>query len=167
MWSHLYVDFVCNLMAFTALITFSHFSPMRRVSCLQLMLASSLQFCLLMRQVLFLSFFACGYTQQSLISLCQYNNIQRTFGVSLFACREGSCYISGFDLRTYRSQERRILMSTFCLSVTFAHSGVPQNTQSEDTGPAPISPVFRTGSEPLLSPRPRHTRPSHPGNTLS
>uniref|UniRef100_A0A671U1E1 SH2 domain containing 3A n=1 Tax=Sparus aurata TaxID=8175 RepID=A0A671U1E1_SPAAU len=29
-------------------------------------------------------------------------------------------------------------------------TGVPQNKPSEDTGPAPISPVFRTGSEPLL-----------------
>uniref|UniRef100_A0A3B4XX05 Breast cancer anti-estrogen resistance protein 3-like n=1 Tax=Seriola lalandi dorsalis TaxID=1841481 RepID=A0A3B4XX05_SERLL len=37
-------------------------------------------------------------------------------------------------------------------------TAVPQTTQSEDTSPAPISPVFRTGSEPLLSPRPRHTR---------
>uniref|UniRef100_A0A3Q1CZ31 SH2 domain containing 3A n=1 Tax=Amphiprion ocellaris TaxID=80972 RepID=A0A3Q1CZ31_AMPOC len=37
-------------------------------------------------------------------------------------------------------------------------TGVPQNPPSEDTGPAPISPVFRTGSEPLLSPRPRHAR---------
>ncbi|KAM9362677.1 breast cancer anti-estrogen resistance protein 3 homolog isoform 1-T1 [Symphorus nematophorus] len=46
-------------------------------------------------------------------------------------------------------------------------TGVPQNTQSEDTGPAPISPVFRTGSEPLLSPRPRHTRPSHPGGGVT
>lgn len=45
--------------------------------------------------------------------------------------------------------------------------GVPQNTQSEDTSPAPISPVFRTGSEPLLSPRPRHTRPSHPGGGVT
>ncbi|XP_062290613.1 breast cancer anti-estrogen resistance protein 3 homolog [Scomber scombrus] len=46
-------------------------------------------------------------------------------------------------------------------------TGVPQNTQSEDTGPAPISPVFRTGSEPLLSPRPRHTRPSYPGGGVT
>ncbi|KAM7394561.1 hypothetical protein PAMP_021352 [Pampus punctatissimus] len=46
-------------------------------------------------------------------------------------------------------------------------TGVPQNTQSENTGPAPISPVFRTGSEPLLSPRPRHTRPSHPGGGVT
>ncbi|XP_070710366.1 breast cancer anti-estrogen resistance protein 3 homolog isoform X2 [Pempheris klunzingeri] len=46
-------------------------------------------------------------------------------------------------------------------------TGVPQNTQSEDTGPVPISPVFRTGSEPLLSPRPRHTRPSHPGGGVT
>ncbi|XP_039899602.1 breast cancer anti-estrogen resistance protein 3 homolog [Simochromis diagramma] len=42
-------------------------------------------------------------------------------------------------------------------------TGVPQNLQSEDTSPAQISPVFRTGSEPLLSPQPRHARPSHPG----
>ncbi|KAI1886524.1 hypothetical protein AGOR_G00196640 [Albula goreensis] len=43
-------------------------------------------------------------------------------------------------------------------------SGAPQSSQVEDTSPAPISPVFRTGSEPMLSPRtPRHTRPSHPG----
>uniref|UniRef100_A0A672Z7D4 Breast cancer anti-estrogen resistance protein 3-like n=1 Tax=Sphaeramia orbicularis TaxID=375764 RepID=A0A672Z7D4_9TELE len=42
-------------------------------------------------------------------------------------------------------------------------AGIPQNSPSEDIGPAPISPVFRTGSEPLLSPRPRHTRPLPPG----
>lgn len=46
-------------------------------------------------------------------------------------------------------------------------TGVPQSSQSEETGPAPISPVFRTGSEPLLSPRPRHTRPSHPGGGVT
>ncbi|XP_069545763.1 SH2 domain-containing protein 3A [Brachyistius frenatus] len=46
-------------------------------------------------------------------------------------------------------------------------TGVPQSTQSEDTGPAPISPVFRTGSEPLLSPRPRHARPSYPGGGVT
>ncbi|XP_034741333.1 breast cancer anti-estrogen resistance protein 3 homolog isoform X2 [Etheostoma cragini] len=45
--------------------------------------------------------------------------------------------------------------------------GVPQNSQSGDTGPAPISPVFRTGSEPLLSPQPRHTRPSNPGGGVT
>ncbi|MEQ2301653.1 hypothetical protein AMECASPLE_038291, partial [Ameca splendens] len=39
----------------------------------------------------------------------------------------------------------------------------PETTQPEDTGPDPISPVFRTGSEPLLSPRAHQTRPSHPG----
>ena len=55
-------------------------------------------------------------------------------------------------------------MSPCCSSVTLPHAGVPQDKQLEDTGPAPISPVFRTGSEPLLSPRPRHTRPSLPGN---
>ncbi|XP_041839434.1 breast cancer anti-estrogen resistance protein 3 homolog isoform X2 [Melanotaenia boesemani] len=46
-------------------------------------------------------------------------------------------------------------------------TGVPQSTQSEVTGPEPISPVFRTGSEPLLSPQPRHTRPSHPGGGVT
>ncbi|KAL7403593.1 hypothetical protein ABVT39_002703 [Epinephelus coioides] len=46
-------------------------------------------------------------------------------------------------------------------------TGVPQNTQSQNTGPAPISPVFRTGSEPLLSPRPRHTRPTFPGGGVT
>nr|XP_046227033.1 breast cancer anti-estrogen resistance protein 3 homolog isoform X2 [Scatophagus argus]XP_046227042.1 breast cancer anti-estrogen resistance protein 3 homolog isoform X2 [Scatophagus argus] len=46
-------------------------------------------------------------------------------------------------------------------------TGVPQNTQSEDSGPAPISPVFRTGSEPLLSPRPRNTRPTHLGGGVT
>ncbi|XP_074520239.1 SH2 domain-containing protein 3A isoform X2 [Halichoeres trimaculatus] len=46
-------------------------------------------------------------------------------------------------------------------------TGVPQNTKSEDTGPAPISPVFRTGSEPLLSPRPRHARPLPPGGGVT
>ncbi|KAM4594472.1 breast cancer anti-estrogen resistance protein 3 homolog isoform 3-T3 [Fundulus diaphanus] len=42
-------------------------------------------------------------------------------------------------------------------------TGAPDTAQPEDTNPDPISPVFRTGSEPLLSPRPHHTRPSHPG----
>ncbi|XP_034150106.1 breast cancer anti-estrogen resistance protein 3 homolog isoform X2 [Esox lucius] len=43
-------------------------------------------------------------------------------------------------------------------------TGAPQSSQSEDVGPAPISPVFRTGSEPMLSPGTlRQTRPSHPG----
>ncbi|XP_036391619.1 breast cancer anti-estrogen resistance protein 3 homolog isoform X2 [Megalops cyprinoides] len=43
-------------------------------------------------------------------------------------------------------------------------SGVPQSSPSDESSSAPISPVFRTGSEPMLSPRtPRHTRPSHPG----
>ncbi|XP_062243814.1 breast cancer anti-estrogen resistance protein 3 homolog isoform X1 [Platichthys flesus] len=46
-------------------------------------------------------------------------------------------------------------------------TGVPQTTPSEDNDPAPISPVFRTGSEPLLSPRPRKTRPSHPGGGVT
>ncbi|XP_035023835.2 breast cancer anti-estrogen resistance protein 3 homolog isoform X1 [Hippoglossus stenolepis] len=46
-------------------------------------------------------------------------------------------------------------------------TGVPHTTQSEDNDPGPISPVFRTGSEPLLSPRPRHTRPSHPGGGVT
>ncbi|XP_056266078.1 breast cancer anti-estrogen resistance protein 3 homolog isoform X2 [Pseudoliparis swirei] len=46
-------------------------------------------------------------------------------------------------------------------------TGVPQNTPSKNTDPAPISPVFRTGSEPLLSPRPRNTRPSHPGGGVT
>lgn len=46
-------------------------------------------------------------------------------------------------------------------------TGLPQNCQSENVGPAPISPVFRTGSEPLLSPRPRHARPSHPGGGVT
>ncbi|KAK5623214.1 hypothetical protein CRENBAI_017792 [Crenichthys baileyi] len=43
-------------------------------------------------------------------------------------------------------------------------TGAPETTtQPEDTGPDPISPVFRTGSEPLLSPRTHQTWPSHPG----
>ncbi|KAK5899029.1 hypothetical protein CesoFtcFv8_008548 [Champsocephalus esox] len=46
-------------------------------------------------------------------------------------------------------------------------TGVQQNTKQEDTGPAPISPVFRTGSEPLLSPRPRHSRPAFPGGGVT
>uniref|UniRef100_G3PW94 SH2 domain containing 3A n=1 Tax=Gasterosteus aculeatus aculeatus TaxID=481459 RepID=G3PW94_GASAC len=40
-------------------------------------------------------------------------------------------------------------------------TGVPQSAPSKDTEPAPISPVFRTGSEPLLSPR-RVTQSSVP-----
>ncbi|XP_073764717.1 SH2 domain-containing protein 3A isoform X1 [Danio rerio] len=31
-------------------------------------------------------------------------------------------------------------------------TGVPQSCQSQDSDPAPVSPVFRTGSEPVLSP---------------
>ncbi|XP_029289171.1 breast cancer anti-estrogen resistance protein 3 isoform X2 [Cottoperca gobio] len=46
-------------------------------------------------------------------------------------------------------------------------TGVQQNTQPEGIGPTPISPVFRTGSEPLLSPRPRHTRPAFPGGGVT
>ncbi|XP_026158469.1 breast cancer anti-estrogen resistance protein 3 isoform X1 [Mastacembelus armatus] len=46
-------------------------------------------------------------------------------------------------------------------------TGIPQSTPSQDTSPAPISPVFRTGSEPLLSPQPRHTRPVHPGGGVT
>uniref|UniRef100_A0A3Q2YUI6 Breast cancer anti-estrogen resistance protein 3-like n=1 Tax=Hippocampus comes TaxID=109280 RepID=A0A3Q2YUI6_HIPCM len=42
--------------------------------------------------------------------------------------------------------------------------GAPQNSKSDDMGPPPISPVFRTGSEPLLSPKPRRMHPCHPGN---
>ncbi|KAL1004958.1 hypothetical protein UPYG_G00052680 [Umbra pygmaea] len=48
-------------------------------------------------------------------------------------------------------------------------TGAPLSCQSEEVEPAPISPVFRTGSEPLLTPGTlRHTRPSHPdgGATL-
>ncbi|KAM9792174.1 LOW QUALITY PROTEIN: SH2 domain-containing protein 3A-like [Neosynchiropus ocellatus] len=43
----------------------------------------------------------------------------------------------------------------------------PQNPKSEASGPAPISPVFRTGSEPLLSPRPQPTRPCFPGGGVT
>ncbi|XP_049576005.1 SH2 domain-containing protein 3A isoform X2 [Syngnathus scovelli] len=41
--------------------------------------------------------------------------------------------------------------------------GTPQRAKPENAGPPPISPVFRTGSEPLLSPKPRQTRTCHPG----
>ncbi|CAL8331017.1 unnamed protein product [Lota lota] len=44
---------------------------------------------------------------------------------------------------------------------------IPQNTQSEKEDPAPISPVFRTGSEPLLSPNAQRTRPSLPGGGVT
>ncbi|XP_028300386.1 breast cancer anti-estrogen resistance protein 3 isoform X2 [Gouania willdenowi] len=53
------------------------------------------------------------------------------------------------------------------LSDSNLRTGVPQSSASEVTSPAPISPVFRTGSEPLLSPRPRHTRPSNPGGGVT
>ncbi|XP_045546627.1 breast cancer anti-estrogen resistance protein 3 homolog isoform X3 [Salmo salar] len=47
-------------------------------------------------------------------------------------------------------------------------TGAPHSCQSEAVGPAPISPVFRTGSEPLISPSAlRHTRPSHPGGGVT
>lgn len=42
-------------------------------------------------------------------------------------------------------------------------TGTPESTPTEVPGPNPISPVFRTGSEPLLSPRPHNTHSSHPG----
>ncbi|XP_015256344.1 PREDICTED: breast cancer anti-estrogen resistance protein 3 homolog [Cyprinodon variegatus] len=42
-------------------------------------------------------------------------------------------------------------------------TGPPETTQPEDTAPDQISPVFRTGSEPLLSPRQHKTLPFHPG----
>ncbi|KAJ3614149.1 hypothetical protein NHX12_017725 [Muraenolepis orangiensis] len=43
----------------------------------------------------------------------------------------------------------------------------PPSSQSEKPGPAPISPVFRTGSEPLLSPSLQKTRPSLPGGGVT
>ncbi|XP_047434567.1 breast cancer anti-estrogen resistance protein 3 homolog isoform X2 [Mugil cephalus] len=46
-------------------------------------------------------------------------------------------------------------------------TGAPQSSPSEDAVPAPISPVFRTGSEPLLSPRPGQTRPCYPGGGVT
>ncbi|XP_052370889.1 breast cancer anti-estrogen resistance protein 3 homolog [Oncorhynchus keta] len=47
-------------------------------------------------------------------------------------------------------------------------TGAPHSGESEAVGPAPISPVFRTGSEPLISPSAlRHTRPSHPGGGVT
>ncbi|XP_077379787.1 breast cancer anti-estrogen resistance protein 3 homolog isoform X2 [Festucalex cinctus] len=45
--------------------------------------------------------------------------------------------------------------------------GTLQNAKAEDMDPPPISPVFRTGSEPLLSPKPRQTRPCHPGGGVT
>ncbi|XP_019717745.1 breast cancer anti-estrogen resistance protein 3 isoform X5 [Hippocampus comes] len=45
--------------------------------------------------------------------------------------------------------------------------GAPQNSKSDDMGPPPISPVFRTGSEPLLSPKPRRMHPCHPGGGVT
>ncbi|CAL9699854.1 unnamed protein product [Knipowitschia caucasica] len=41
-------------------------------------------------------------------------------------------------------------------------SGVPQKKEQSRV-PPPLSPVFRTGSEPLLSPRTGHSRPCPPG----
>ncbi|XP_029029266.1 breast cancer anti-estrogen resistance protein 3 homolog isoform X2 [Betta splendens] len=46
-------------------------------------------------------------------------------------------------------------------------TAVPQSLPVEDGGPEPVSPVFRTGSEPLLSPRPRHAFPSHAGGGVT
>uniref|UniRef100_A0A096LX89 BCAR3 adaptor protein, NSP family member n=1 Tax=Poecilia formosa TaxID=48698 RepID=A0A096LX89_POEFO len=46
---------------------------------------------------------------------------------------------------------------------TGTSSCAPEKVPPDDTDSDPISPVFRTGSEPLLSPRSHHTRPSHPG----
>ncbi|KAI3353389.1 hypothetical protein L3Q82_019928 [Scortum barcoo] len=76
--------------------------------------------------------------------------------------------------RHSESNKRRSLSSTHADSLQVINPllrweevCVPQNAQSELTIPAPISPVFRTGSEPLLSPQPRHTRPLHPGGGVT
>ncbi|XP_055080874.1 breast cancer anti-estrogen resistance protein 3 homolog isoform X2 [Periophthalmus magnuspinnatus] len=44
-------------------------------------------------------------------------------------------------------------------------TGVPQKVESRV--PPPLSPVFRTGSEPLLSPRAGHSRPCLPGGGVT
>ncbi|XP_061769797.1 breast cancer anti-estrogen resistance protein 3 homolog isoform X2 [Nerophis ophidion] len=51
--------------------------------------------------------------------------------------------------------------------LTGTDKSAPQNTKPQATGPAPISPVFRTGSEPLLSPKPWQTRPCYPGGGVT
>ncbi|XP_057698648.1 breast cancer anti-estrogen resistance protein 3 homolog isoform X2 [Corythoichthys intestinalis] len=45
--------------------------------------------------------------------------------------------------------------------------GASQNTRPQEIGPPPISPVFRTGSEPLLSPKPQQTRSCYPGGGVT
>lgn len=42
--------------------------------------------------------------------------------------------------------------------------GAPHNAKTGAAAPAPVSPVFRTGSEPLLSPRLRPAHPTHLGS---
>ncbi|XP_056135473.1 breast cancer anti-estrogen resistance protein 3 homolog [Lampris incognitus] len=46
-------------------------------------------------------------------------------------------------------------------------TGVPRTSHSDQAGPAPISPVFRTGSEPLLSPHQHHRFPAHQGGGVT
>ncbi|KAM8842073.1 breast cancer anti-estrogen resistance protein 3 homolog isoform 2-T2 [Synchiropus picturatus] len=46
-------------------------------------------------------------------------------------------------------------------------TGAPQSAASQASGPAPISPVFRTGSEPLLSPGAPQARPCFPGGGMA
>ncbi|XP_077575947.1 breast cancer anti-estrogen resistance protein 3 homolog isoform X2 [Stigmatopora nigra] len=45
--------------------------------------------------------------------------------------------------------------------------GASQNNKPKDVGPPPISPVFRTGSEPLLSPKPQQSRSCYPGGGVT
>ncbi|XP_077460834.1 breast cancer anti-estrogen resistance protein 3 homolog isoform X2 [Stigmatopora argus] len=45
--------------------------------------------------------------------------------------------------------------------------GASENNRPQDVEPPPILPVFRTGSEPLLSPKPQQSRSCYPGGGVT
>lgn len=83
---------------------------------------------------------------------------------SLQSAQSDSNIRTGTKLTAGHMRAKNLKLSKMSvLFATLSHPGTPQIIRAEEPGPAPMSPVFRTGSEPLLSPK--HTRPSLPGNT--
>lgn len=62
------------------------------------------------------------------------------------------------------SPEGRVSADSAVARAARCSAGVPHNAKTGDAAPAPVLPVFRTGSEPLLSPRLRPARPTHLGS---
>uniref|UniRef100_H3CS61 SH2 domain containing 3A n=1 Tax=Tetraodon nigroviridis TaxID=99883 RepID=H3CS61_TETNG len=80
------------------------------------------------------------------------------------ACRNAYKYRSGSQPANLENVGRRPSLQS-AQSDSNIRTGTPQITRAEEPGPVPMSPVFRTGSEPMLSPR--HTRPSLPGGGVT